>query len=107
MAEAAGLDHGAESLSGLVSSCVELTEYISLARNVGSDYEAAYTKFLLLRSRLIASGNQLNLTLEGHTVRANEDLWEPHGYSAARNLLAVRDLLENSHELEQKYGLRQ
>ncbi|KAG9249101.1 prion-inhibition and propagation-domain-containing protein [Calycina marina] len=104
MAEAAGLVLGGVSVVSLFSSCIELAEYVDLARNLGPDYEAAYTKFLLLRSRLIASGSKLQLVLAEQATHASSERCE---FAAARSLVAIKGLLENVGNLEQKYGLRQ
>ena len=104
MAEAAGLALGAISLSGLLSTCIELADYISLARNVGSDYEISYTKFLLLRSRLSSSGQQLCSTFE---MYADNDARNWYKNATIRNLIAIKDLLGDVQKLQEKYGLRQ
>jgi Prion-inhibition and propagation len=109
MAEVAGLALGVVSVAGLFSGCVELAEYISLARNVGGDYEASYTKFLLLRSRLVACGEHIRPILEDQTGRDYKvlpEIWDRGEYSIVRSILAIKDLLENVQALEQKYGLR-
>ena len=108
MAEAAGITLGVVSLGGMFSNCVELAEYISLARNMGSDYEASYTKFLLLRSRLVACGEQLSNILDDRSGDAGggSDDWEKSRHEVARSLLTIKRLLENVTGLEEKYGLR-
>ena len=104
MAEVAGLALGVVSISGLFSGCVELAEYISLSRSIGADYEALYTKFLLLKSRLIACGQPLQSTLDQSKDQNTRTSWHN---SAARCLLAIKELLGNAQRLEQKYGLRE
>ena len=108
MAELAGLTLGVASLGGLFSNCVELAEYVSLARNMGSDYEASYTKFLLLRSRLLACGEQLSNILDDRSGGdgGRSDDWERRRHEVARSLLTIKRLLENVTGLEEKYGLR-
>ena len=107
MAELAGLTLGVASLGGLFSNCVELAEYISLGRNMGSDYEASYTKFLLLRSRLVACGEQLSNILDDRSGGngGESDDWERR-HEVARSLSTIKRLLENVTGLEEKYGLR-
>lgn len=107
MAEAAGLALGVVSISALFSTCVELADYIKLASNLGSDYEATYTKFLLLKSRLVGSGSKIVLMLEDRNDRDNGECWKQYEILTARALVAIKDLLENANKLEQKYGLRQ
>ena len=106
MAEAVGLTIGVVSLAGLCSSCIELADYISLTQNLGYDYEVAFTKFLLLKGRLTAWGNSLNVFESGHEnsqLRAN---WSEASEVVSRSLVAIKKLLEDAAALEQKYGLR-
>lgn len=106
MAEAAGLAIGVVSLAGLCSACLELADYISLTQNLGHDYEVAFTKFLLLKARLTAWGNSLNVFQRGHEnpqLRAN---WSRESEVVQRSLVAIKQLLEDAAGLEQKYGLR-
>ena len=108
MAELAGLTLGVASLGGLFTNCVELAEFISLARNMGSDYEASYTKFLLLRSRLVACGDQLSNILDDRSGGngGRSDDCERRRHEVARSLFTIKRLLENVMGLEEKYGLR-
>lgn len=106
MAEVAGLAVGVASLGSLFSTCVELAEYISLARKMGSDYEASYTKFLLLRSRLVASGTQLKIAMGEQSRYSISDRNGDWQSIAIRCLLAIKGLLEDVNGLESKYGLR-
>ncbi len=107
MAEIAGLAVGVASLGSLFSNCIELAEYISLARNMGADYEASYTKFLILRSRLVASGTQLRGSLENENqARVATGSGRDWQEAACRILVAIKALLENVKGLESKYGLR-
>ena len=97
MAEVAGLALGAISLASLCSSCIELADYITLASNLGRDFEVAFTKFLLLKTRLPAWSSCLG-ALESHRDWQNESavVW--------RSLVALRQLLEGVVALEEKYG---
>lgn len=52
MAEAAGLVLGGVALVGLISTCVEISEYLESAKNRAGDLKLALTKVNLIKQRL-------------------------------------------------------
>jgi len=52
MAEAAGLVLGGVALVGLISTCVEISEYLESAKNRAGDLKMALTKVNLIKQRL-------------------------------------------------------
>lgn len=52
MAEAAGLVLGGVALVGLISTCVEIAEYLESAKNRAGDLKLALTKVNLIKQRL-------------------------------------------------------
>ena len=98
MAEAVGLALGVAALASLLSDCVELANQITLARNLGSDSEIVYTRFLTLEYRLVACGDRLSL------FDQSQDNQHPR-LLVQRTLVAIKRILENVDGLKRKYGL--
>ena len=98
MAEAVGLALGVAALASLFSDCIELANQVTLAKNLGSDSEIVFTRFLTLEYRLFACGDRLSLFDQSHDNHHLRLL-------AQRTLIAMKRILENVDDLKRKYGL--
>lgn len=106
MAEAAGLAIGALSLVGLFSSAIECMEYVDLARNYAQDYEIALVKFLLLKGRLNAWGESLQVFSEGNENVELRRHWDEVKDIIKNSLEAVSHIFGDVEKLQKGYGLR-
>ena len=98
MAEAVGLALGVAALASLLSDCVEVANQITLAKNLGSDSEIVYTRFLTLEYRLVACGDRLSMFDQLQNNQHPRLLVQ-------RTLVAIKRILENVDDLKRKYGL--
>ncbi|KAG8525596.1 uncharacterized protein KY384_009240 [Bacidia gigantensis] len=106
MAEAAGLAIGAIGLAVLFTTCVEGLEYINLGRNHGRDFEMSMTKLLLLKARLSAWGEVLQVTQEGEENIMLRDRWLEEKETVGRCLVGVQSMFDESDQMESRYGLK-
>ena len=106
MAEPAGLAIGAVGLAGLFTTCVECIDYISLARNHGRDFETSMTKILLLKARLDAWGDSLQVLHEGKENAALRNRWLEEQDTVGRCLVGIKSIFEDDKQMESRYGLR-
>ena len=105
MAEPAGLAIGAIGLAGLFATCVECIDYISLGRNHGRDFELSMTKFMLLKARLGAWGESLQVTQQGNENTTLRDRWLDEQGTVEACLVGIKTLFEESSQIESRYGL--
>ena len=97
MAEVAGLALGAATIPTLFSACLDLAEQIIDARNVGSDYEEAYTKQMLLSIRLRKCGAK-RIILEKLQPTPGSDYYSEWD-AANRALCHIQGLLKKTNDL--------
>ncbi|EUC42801.1 hypothetical protein COCMIDRAFT_72496, partial [Bipolaris oryzae ATCC 44560] len=102
--EVAGLAIGTVALVGVFGDCVELLSYIGAAKSMGQDYAVLATRLDIQRVLLHQWANRLNLLDSEHYDKRLDD---PHiGPLISQGLDCIRQLLQDSHKLEQRYGIR-
>jgi len=102
MAEAAGLAVGAIALIGTFKDCIDLLAYISAARSFARDCEILNTKLDVEKTLLLQWAERVDLLKLPWDPRL-DDL-EARA-TIERILASVRQLLSESRELQQRYGL--
>jgi len=100
MAEAVGLAFGGVALAGLVSSCVDIIEYISSAQNWLCDLNLALTKVALLHCRL---DHLREICLAAAAI--GHDKSGDTCDVAAQGLSGVKSVLEQTNKLCRRYSL--
>lgn len=106
MAEAVGIAIGLAGLMTLYDSCIELAEQIELARNIGTDYEEAYTKLLSLKARLRECGRKRVFQNQPHAFPELDATYREEFNLAQRALVQIKRLLENADTFHGTYGDR-
>lgn len=106
MAEAAGLVMGGIALVGLISTCVEIAEYLESAKNLAADFKMALTKVNLIKQRLRAWGAAIPLDMppdprSNHTI-AHTDC----GALIRETLLRIKSLLDKTTRISRRHRLR-
>lgn len=101
MAEVAGLVLGAITLPTIFSSCLELADKISDARNLGRAYEDAYTKHLLLSVRLRNCGTKYRFLQQTQPAPDSECFLESE--AVRRAICHIYRLLEETYDLQNRY----
>jgi Prion-inhibition and propagation len=107
MAEAAGLVIGGIALIALFDDSIKFLECIDSGRHYSKEYEQALTMMLVLRARLAAWGESVNVSQPGQELPALRNGWSKYQEPVARSLVGIKSLFNNSKTLEQKYGLKQ
>jgi hypothetical protein len=106
MAEPAGLAIGAIGLAGLVTTCVDCLDYITLARNHGRDLEVSLTQMSLLNQRLTIWGEIVKAQNEGYELPALREKWPQIGSTVGKALVSIKDAFTDVSGLEKRYGLK-
>lgn len=102
--EGIGLGIGTLALVGVFGDCVELLSYIGAAKSMGQDYAVLATKLDIQRVLLYQWANRLNLF---DSINYDKRLDMPEIRSpVSQGLDCIRQLLEDGHKLEQRYGVR-
>lgn len=101
MAEVAGLALGAITLPTIFSSCLELADKIRDARNVGTDYEDAYSKHMLLLVRFRKCGTRHIILQQMEPTPGDERSLESE--AIRRALYQIYLLLKKTHDLHDRY----
>jgi hypothetical protein len=106
MAEAVGVAIGVLGLLSLYDTCIELAEQIELARNIGTDYQEAFTKVLSLRARLQTCGASWNKILKDNANRYSEleANFRPELDLTQKSLVEIKRLFENADTFHGLYG---
>lgn len=110
MAEAAGLVLGGIALAGLVSTCVEIVEYLESAKNRARDFGLALTKVKLLDQRLRAWGAALPVGVP-HDPQSNHTI-APTGCGVLieetieETLFGIKILLDKTNEMSKRHCYR-
>lgn len=106
MAEPVGLVLGTLALASLFTDCIELIQYFELGRNQSHDYETSCLKLSLLRCRLDALGEALNMCRgkqEDEVIvqrRANERDVIRKSLLGIKNIFGSTDILTLKYQLE-------
>lgn len=106
MAEAAGLVLGGIALAGLVSTCVEIVEYLESAKNRARDFRLALTKVKLIKQRLRAWGAALPVGVP-HDPQSNHTI-APTGCGVLieETLFGIKILLDKTNEMSKRHCYR-
>jgi len=100
MAEAVGLVIGSVSLAALFTTCIDFMDFVDLGRNHGKDFEVALTKLLLLRSRLHAWGESLNIPQQGQELPILRKSWPREKDAIGRGLVGIKQAFEETDAFE-------
>ena len=106
IAEAARLAIGAVGLAGLFTTCVERIDYVSLGRNHSRDYELSMTKLTLLKARLDAWGESLQVLHKGKENTALQNHWLEEQGTVGKCLVGIKSILEDDKRMKSRYGLK-
>lgn len=103
MAEAAGLVLGGIALAGLVTTCVEIVEYLESAKNREGDFRLALIKVNLIKQRLRAWGAALPVNMP-HFPKSNHTI-APAGCGVLieETLLDIKILLDKTNEMSKRH----
>lgn len=106
MAEAAGLVLGGIALASLISTCVEIAEYLENAKNRARDFRLALTKVNLIKQRLRAWAVALPVDTprdasSNHTTQTTDC-----GVLIEETLLSIKILLDKTNEMSKRHCLR-
>lgn len=106
MAEAAGLVLGGIALASLISTCVEISEYLESAKNRARDFRLALTKVNLIKQRLRAWAAALPVDIpcdpqSNHTTHPTDC-----GVLIEETLLSIKILLDKTNEMSKRHCLR-
>lgn len=106
MAETAGLVLGGIALVGLISTCVEISEYLESAKNRAGDFKMALTKVNLIKQRLRAWGAALPVDMP-HDPQSNHTI-APTGCGVLieEALLDIKILLDKTNEMSKRHCYR-
>jgi len=102
--EVTGVVIGAVALVSAFETCVKLMSHIGAAKSMESDYMRLETKFDFQKTILLQWADRLELQdQEQYDIRLDD----PHiGPMVMRGLECIRQLLEDGHALQQRYGVR-
>jgi hypothetical protein len=102
--EVAGVILGAIALVGVFEDCVELIFQIGAAKSMEKDYMRLETKLDFQKTLLLQWATRLNLFEEqGYDKRLDDPGLQP---IIQRGLVCIRQLLQDGHELQRRYGVR-
>ena len=103
MAEAAGLVIGAVALASLFKDCLELYSCFSAAKSLGKEYQIIEAMLDIEKTIFLQWANRVRLVEDDYDQRLNNPDMATTIYQV---LSSIRLLLSDSHELQEKYGLR-
>lgn len=103
MAEAAGLALGGIALAGLVSTCVEIAEYLESAKNRASEFTMALTKVNLIKQRLRDWGAALPVDMppdpqSNHTIPPGD-----FRVLMKETLFRIKTLLDETNRMSRRH----
>lgn len=110
MAEAAGLALGGIALVSMVSTCLEILEYVESAKNLARDFKLAVTKVTLIKQRLNDWGAAMSVKLppeaqsQCHTIAFTYP--NECGVLIENTLYGIRGLLETTSKMLNRHSLR-
>ncbi|KAL9614730.1 MAG: hypothetical protein Q9167_000799 [Letrouitia subvulpina] len=107
MAEPVGLVIGGLSLASLFTNCIECMNLVRSGQNLSKDYQLSITQLILLEARLKAWGNSLSVTTAGNEHPTLRNNWNEEQGAVGRCLVSIKELFQDSKDLERKYGLRE
>lgn len=103
MAETAGLVLGGIALVGLVSTCVEIAEYLESAKNRATDFRMALTKVNLIKERLRAWGAALPVDTP-HDPQSNHTFaLTGCGLLIEETLSGIKILLDKTNRMSKRH----
>lgn len=106
MAETAGLVLGGIALAGLVTTCMEIVEYLESAKNRAGDYRLALTKVNLIKERLRAWGAALSIDLPPDPQSNHTFALTGCGVLIEETLLSIKILLDKTNEISKRHCYR-
>ena len=105
MADVTGLVIGAIALASLFTTCIDLFDRFELGRNYAYDYQLACTKMCLLKARLSAWGDSLNIEAPGREHPNLRRCWTEEQGIIGRSLFGIKEIFGNAALLSQRYKL--
>lgn len=103
MAETAGLVLGGIALVGLISTCVEIAEYLESAKNGARDFKMALTKVNLIKQRLCDWGAALPVDTP-HDKQSNHTVAPPGcGVLIEETLCGIKVLLDKTNRMSKRH----
>lgn len=106
MAEAAGLALGGIALVGLVSTCVEIAEYLESAKNRESEFTMALTKVNLIKQRLRDWGAALPVDMPPDPQSNHAIAPSDCGVLIKETLFRIKILLDETNRMSRRHCLR-
>lgn len=106
MAEATGLVLGGVALVGLVSTCVEILEYLEDARNRAGDFRVALTKVSLIKQRLSDWGSDVDTCTLFDPKNDRTTTYAHCGGVIKETLYRIEVLLEKTNKMSQRHSFR-
>lgn len=106
MAEAVGLALGGIALVSLVSTCVEILEYVESARDLARDFRLALTKVSLIKQRLTDWGTAMSIDeATGPEDGITRPSWSNDcGVLIRDTLWGIKDLLEKTSRMSRRHS---
>lgn len=106
MAETAGLVLGGIALVGLVSTCVEIAEYLESAKNRATDFKMALTKVNLIKQRLRDWGAALPADMASYPQ--SNHTCAPTGCRPLieETLSGIKILLDKTNDMSKRHSFR-
>ncbi|KAF2450179.1 hypothetical protein P171DRAFT_438871 [Karstenula rhodostoma CBS 690.94] len=101
--ETVGLVVGVIALVGVFEDCIILISQIGVAKSMAQDYVRLETKLDFQKVFLLQWADRLHIMGQNYDKRLDDEVIKS---MVERGLICIRGLLQNSSELQRRYGIR-